>query len=49
MILKYQVRLQMPQKIAVVPRSGSRTITDGMFQNVLGGLSESFFEELNCS
>ena len=31
-----------PQKIAVVPRSGSRTIKDGMLQKVLvGGLSES--------
>ena len=32
------------QKIAVVPRSGSRTIRHGMLQKVLGrGLSESVF------
>ena len=36
-ILSNDMLRSCPQKIAVVPRSGSRTIRDGMLQKVLGG------------
>ena len=50
-ILSNDMLRSCPQKIAVVPRSGSRTIRDGMLQKGLGwGLSESVLRDFkrNC-